>query len=107
VCKQETGRPFYFTLLSQAIDYPILEGCDRYDYLTWCRPMDFQRVNCRGRTVRSGRRGRTEDSIKGVALYTIQVSDSGKSGSLWNIPERESFWNLPRCLVRMKGHVVK
>ena len=42
-----------------------------------------------------------------VALYTIPVSDSGKSGSLWNIPERESFWNLPRCLVGMKGHVVK
>jgi len=107
VCKQETGRPFYFTLLSQAIDYPILEGSDRYDYLTWCRPMKGRSQGPNRLGCSQGPRGRTEDSIKGVALYTIQVSDSGKSGSLWNIPERESFWNLPRCLVRMKGHVVK
>jgi len=64
-------------------------------------------LQLRCRTVRFGLRGRTKDSIEGLALYTIQVSDSGKSGSLWNIPERESFWNLPRCLVEMKGHVVK
>jgi len=50
---------------------------------------------------------RTEDSMEGLALYTIQVSDSGESGSLWNIPERESFWNLPKSLFGMKGHVVK
>jgi len=50
---------------------------------------------------------RTEAFNKGLALYTIQVSDSSESGSLWNIPERESFWNLPEGLVRMTGHVVK
>jgi hypothetical protein len=61
------------------------------------------KVACRGRTVRSGIRGRTEDSILILGLYTIQVSDSGKSGSLWNIPERESFWNLPKCLFGQKG----
>jgi len=38
-----------------------------------------------------------------LGLYTIPVSDSGKSGSLWNIPERESFWNLPKCLFGQKG----
>jgi len=68
---------------------------------------EVDELQFRCRTVRSDLRGRTKDSIEGLALYTIQVSDSGKSGSLWNIPERESFWNLPKCLFGMKGHVVK